>query len=176
MVVNKSSIIVPWPVSIIPRMFIFVRSDSTCSRPVHMTTIKNVLATEAFAIPSKSDIPTYRHHPRYCLKRPKTISLTGSINSSMEGYFSMSHSLFRLMLFVSRNATISAAANITMCVRMIITFLKRSITHIKDDELSSVSSRSGIWSCWSSVSGIFELFRIYAMNTVLYPWCQYESR
>ena len=62
-----------------------------------------MLIRDALSIPIRSDIPTYRHQPRYCFESPNTSNLIVPRNNSDGGNCSTIHLLENCILFASRN-------------------------------------------------------------------------
>jgi hypothetical protein len=81
---------------------------------VQNNTIIKVLTSEARRIPIRSDIPTYRHQPRYCLKSPNTTNLMIIKKNSKEGYWSISQSRLNCILFATKKESIKEAAKATI--------------------------------------------------------------
>jgi len=91
-------------------MYQLLRTGVMFSIVNHKITIINVLRREAAAIPIKSEMPTYRHQPRYCLKSPNTTGLMMIKKNNKRGYCSTSQLRLNSILFASRKESIKEAA------------------------------------------------------------------
>ena len=87
-----------------------------------------VLMIEARNIPRMSEMPIYRHQPRYCLKSPTTGIFIVSRNSTRVGYKSIKHAFLNCMLWITKNESIREAVKTSMCVIIISGFRIRSNT------------------------------------------------
>ena len=87
-----------------------------------------VLMIEARNIPRRSEMPIYRHQPRYCLKSPNTGIFIMRKNITRVGYKSMNHAFLNCMLWITKNESIKEAANTSMCVKISNGFRMRSKT------------------------------------------------
>ena len=76
----------PWLTFVILAAYAERRIELEASKAYHSATIITVLITDACRMPIRSEMLTYRHQPRYCLKNLKTVSLIMRINSSKSGY------------------------------------------------------------------------------------------
>ena len=88
----------------------------------------NVLMIDARSIPIRSEIPIYRHQPRYCLKSPNTGIFIMRKNSTRVGYKSMNHAFLNCMLWMTKNDSIREAAKTSICVKIINGLRMRSKT------------------------------------------------
>ena len=87
-----------------------------------------VLMIDARNIPRRSEMPIYRHQPRYCLKSPNTGTFIIMKNSTNVGYKSMNHAFLNCILWITKKESIREAAKTTICVKTISGLRKRSKT------------------------------------------------
>jgi hypothetical protein len=87
-----------------------------------------VLMIDARSIPRRSEMPIYRHQPRYCLKSPNTGIFIMRKNSTRVGYKSMNHAFLNCMLWMTKNDSIREAAKTSICVKIINGLRMRSKT------------------------------------------------
>ena len=87
-----------------------------------------VLIIEARNIPRRSEMPIYRHQPRYCLKSPNIGIFIMRKYTTKVGYKSLNHAFLNCMLWITKNDSNREAAKTSICVKIIKGFRIRSKT------------------------------------------------